>query len=139
MSEIQTVKELFISVFTIEPWNDDWSDKKQLDLYLFDLMGQSNSLTYGLFENDELIAVSMGYTKHWYTGTEYCIDELCVRKDKQGKGVGALFVSEIEEDMEKLGLVQIFLQTENNVPAYDFYKKNGFCELNEHVSFAKQI
>ena len=71
MSEIQTVKELFISVFTIEPWNDDWSDKKQLDLYLFDLMGQRNSLTYGLFENDELIAVSMGYTKHWYTGTEY--------------------------------------------------------------------
>ena len=50
-SEIVMIKELFVSVFTKEPWNDDWSDENQLELYLHDLVGQSNSLTFGLYED----------------------------------------------------------------------------------------
>ena len=84
MNEIEAIKELFTSVFTIEPWNDDWSNKEQLDLYLSDLVGQSNSLAYGLFEDEKLIGVSMGHIRHWYSGTEYYIDELCIQTDKQG-------------------------------------------------------
>lgn len=139
INELEIIKELFTSVFTIEPWNDDWSDQKQLNLYLTDLVGQSNSLTYGFFKGENLIGVSMGHIIHWYTGTEYYINELCIRTDKQGNGVGTLFLKEIEKEIKKLGLVQIFLQTENNVPAYDFYRKNGFFELKEHVSFAKEL
>ncbi len=44
------IKELFFSVFTEEPWNDDWSDEDQLQLYIHDLIGQNNSLTFGLYE-----------------------------------------------------------------------------------------
>lgn len=47
--------ELFLGVFTIEPWNDDWSDQEQLNLYLKDLIGQSNSLIYGLIERSRII------------------------------------------------------------------------------------
>lgn len=139
MEELEIIKELFTSVFTIEPWNDDWSNQEQLDLYLSDLVGQSNSLTYGLFKDEKLIGVSMGNIKHWYSGTEYCIDELCIQTDKQRNGIGTYFIKEIEKEIKKIGLVQIFLQTENNVPAYGFYQKNGFYELKGHVSFAKRI
>ena len=139
MNEKEMIKELFTSVFTIEPWNDDWSNKEQLDLYLSDLVGQSNSLTFGLFEAGELIGVSMGRIRHWYSGTEYYIDELCVRTDKQGNGIGTYFVNEIEKAIKEIGLVQIFLQTESSVPAYSFYQKNGFLELKEHVSFVKRV
>ncbi len=48
------IKELFVSVFTAEPWNDDWSNENQLDLYIHDLIGQNNSLTFGLYEGAEL-------------------------------------------------------------------------------------
>ena len=139
MNEIELIKELFVGVFTIEPWNDDWSNQEQLDLYLLDLVGQSNSLTYGLFEAEELIGVSMGRIRHWYAGTEYYIDELCVRTEKQGNGIGTYFVNEIEKAIKEIGLVQIFLQTESSVPAYGFYQKNGFLELKEHVSFVKRV
>lgn len=139
MNEIEVIKKLFTGVFTIEPWNDDWSNKEQLDLYLSDLVGQSNSLVYGLFEDDKLIGISMGHIRHWYSGTEYYIDELCIQTDKQGNGIGTYFIKEIEKAIKEIGLVQIFLQTENNVPAYCFYQKNGFYELKEHVSFAKRI
>ena len=133
------IKELFVSVFTAEPWNDDWSDENQLHLYIHDLIGQNNSLTFGLYEGAELIGISMGHIKHWYTGTEYYIDELCISTSMQGKGVGTLFVSEIEKACKELGLTHIFLLTENNVPAFTFYKKQRFYELKNYVAFAKKL
>ena len=137
--ETEAIKELFLSVFTAEPWKDDWSDQEQLDAYIHDLTGQSNSLAYGLYEGGELAGVSMGNIRHWFTGTEYYIDELCIRPDRQGQGLGTLFLKEIESAVRDLGMTQIFLQTESTVPAYGFYRKNGFIELKEHVSFAKRI
>ena len=139
INDKETVKKLFLSVFTISPWYDDWSDTTQLDAYLTDLMGQSNSLTYGLFEKDNLIAVSMGRIKHWYTGTEYCIDEFCVKTDMQGQGIGTYFLVEIETAIKEIGLVQIYLQTDIDVKAFDFYIKNGFVHLQDTVSLAKEV
>lgn len=138
-AEIETIKRIFTDVFSAEPWNDDWSDGNQLHLYLTDLLGQKNSLTYGLFEAGNLIAVSMGRIKHWYSGTEYSIDELFVQAGKQNKGIGTYFLKEIENEIKKIGIVHIFLHTENNVPAYDFYQKNGFRELKTDVSFVKRV
>ena len=139
ISDKEKVKDLFLSVFTTSPWYDDWSDKEQLDAYLTDLMGQGNSLSYGMFENEKLIAMSLGRIKHWYTGTEYCIDEFCVRKDKQGQGIGTCFLENIEKAIREIGLVQIYLQTDIDVPALDFYIKNGFIHLEETVSLAKEV
>ncbi|MBP1560569.1 MAG: GNAT family N-acetyltransferase [Oscillospiraceae bacterium] len=138
-SAISIIKELFVSVFSNEPWNDDWSDENQLHLYIQDLIGQSNSLTFGLFEGTELIGISMGHIKHWYTGTEYLINELCIDNTKQGQGIGTMFLNMIERNCKELGLTHIFLLTENDVPAFEFYKKNGFCELENSVSFAKEL
>ncbi len=136
----EDIKAVFVSVFTKEPWCDDWSDKEQLDLYIYDLIGQSYSLTYGLYDDtDELIGISLGYIKHWYSGTEYIINELCIKTERQGAGVGTFFISAIEKAIKELGLKHIFLLTDSNVPAYEFYKKNGFVESETNVAFSKSI
>lgn len=134
-----SIRDLFVSVFTREPWNDDWSDGKQLQQYIQDLTGQGNSLAFGLYEDEELIAVSMGHIKHWYSGTEYCIDELCVSPFKQGRGIGTIFVSEIEKACKKMGFTHLFLLTDDDVPAYSFYKRLGFNELQHNAAFAKRL
>ena len=138
-SYADSITELFVSVFTREPWNDDWSDKSRLQLYIHDLIGQNNSLTFGLYDGAELIGISMGHIRHWYSGTEYFIDELCISTEKQGKGAGTLFVENIEKACKELGLTHIFLLTENNVPAFEFYKKRGFYKLENNVAFAKEL
>ena len=135
----EAIKDLFISVFTGEPWNDDWSDSKQLDQYLEDLCGQGYSLAFGLYDDGELIGLSMGYIKHWYTGTEYTINELCIKTDRQGSGAGSFFLTQIEKAIKEMGLKQIFLLTDRDVPAYHFYKKNGYAEVSSLVPFAKSI
>ena len=136
----EEIKAVFVSVFTAAPWYDDWSDQEQLDLYIQDLTGQGYSLTFGLYDDaDELIGISLGYIKHWYSGTEYIINELCIRTDRQGSGAGTFFIREIEKAIRELGIKQIFLLTESDVPAYEFYRKNGFIELTNNVAFAKRV
>ena len=136
----EEIKKVFVSVFTKEPWCDDWSDREQLDLYIRDLTCQGYSLAYGLYDDTgELIGISLGYIKHWYSGTEYIINELCIKTDRQGAGAGTFFIREIEKAIRDIGLKQIFLLTDSNVPAYAFYRKNGFVELKTNVAFSKIV
>lgn len=135
----EIITNVFISVFTKEPWNDDWSDTNQLDMYINDLVGQGYSLTYGLFDDAELIGIALGYVKHWYSGTEYIINEFCIKTDRQGAGAGSFFIAEIEKAIKELGIKQIFLLTDSNVPAYNFYKKNGFVEEQTTRPMAKRF
>ena len=135
----ELITALFRDVFTNEPWNDDWSDQEQLDAYITDLTGQSYSLTLGYFDGNRMVGLSMGYIKHWYSGTEYIINEFCVDRQMQGKGIGSSFMKAVEAYLAEHGISQIFLLTEKDVPAYSFYQRNGFTELTDNVSFAKRI
>ncbi len=135
----EIIKPFFLEIFTKEPWNDDWSDEKQLDKYLTERCGAFNSLTFGYFSGDEMIGLSAGRIIHWYTGTEYCIDEFAIHRNMQGMGVGTQFFKDIEKYLLSEGIVQIYLHTERDVPAYKFYKKIGFEELEAEVAFAKYI
>ena len=139
LADRRAVRALFVSVFTTEPWNDDWKNEAQLDAYLTDLMGSANSLTYGFYEGERLLALSMGRVKHWFEGTEYCVDELCVAREIQRRGIGTQFVRAIERDLAGRGISHIFLLTERGVPAYQFYLKAGFRELPGSVAFAKRV
>lgn len=137
--DLSRIKKLFTAVFTREPWKDDWSDEAQLDQYLIDLIGCPNSLTLAFAEGEELIALAMGRVKHWYQGTEYYIDELCVKTEKQGQGIGGRFVSEIEAYLKRNGITGIFLLTDRDVPAYAFYQKQGFDEHGNLAAFGKWL
>ena len=63
---------------------------------------------------------------HWYMGTNYYIIEFGIRPDCQGRGLGTEFLGLIEKYILDSGISCLFLQTERNMPAYDFYRKNGF-------------
>jgi aminoglycoside 6'-N-acetyltransferase I len=139
IKDFDVIKELFRSVFTAPPWNDDWSDEDQLDNYLKDLMMVRTPLILGLKEGDVLAGVSVGNIKHWCRGTEYFIEELFVRTDMQGRGYGTLFMKSIESYLKEHGINQIFLHTERSKPSYDFYRKLGFTDLTELASFFKEF
>lgn len=138
LNYIDEIKTLFADIFMNEPWNDDWSNPVQLHEYIMDLIGNRNSLSLGIYEDNELIGFSLGSIIHWCTGTEYYIYEFCIKKDEQGNGYGTQLLQEIEQYTKEKRVTHIFLQTERTVPAYDFYTKNGFVELKDHVSLVKE-
>lgn len=135
----EEIKTLFAEIFMSEPWNDDWSDEKQLHNYITDLIGNRNSLSIGLYDGDELIGLSLGSIIHWCTGTEYYIFEFCIKTSRQGKGIGTEFLNLVSDYAKTKGATHVFLQTERTVPAYDFYIKNGFTDLKDHVSLFKNF
>lgn len=139
IKDFNEIKTVFKKVFTIEPWNDDWSNEKQLDAYILDLMDQKNSLTFGFYDKDQLIGISLGHIKHWYEGTEYYIDEFCILKNAQSNGYGTKFMEYLEIELYKRDIKNFFLLTDKDVPAYSFYKKLGFHELEMNVAFTKKV
>ncbi|HEM4151084.1 GNAT family N-acetyltransferase [Streptococcus suis] len=139
VADLEMVKQIFLSVFSQEPWNDDWSDKEQLDCYIGDLLGHPRALGFGLFDQEKLIGLSLGYIRFWYEGTEYRIEEFCISRDYQGQGHGARLLADIEKQLADRKIVLILLQTERNLSAYSFYKKCGFLALEEDVTMVKKV
>lgn len=138
-SYLPQMAELYKNAFSGEPWNDNWSSTEQLYEYMKEISGAYNSLNYGLLIDGRLAALSIGMIRHWWEGTNYNIEELCVAPELQSRGIGSRFMRMIEEDVSSRGLCGIFLQTDNDKPAYRFYLKNGFTDLEAHVSLYKRI
>ncbi len=121
------------------PWNDDWSDDVQLTEYLLDLIDVRSPLIYGLYDDGCLVGASIGNVRHWCRGTEYFIEEFFIKNERQHSGLGTEFFKMIESSIKQKNLTNIFLMTDSDKPAFDFYKKLGFVQLNEHVSFFKNL
>lgn len=139
IKNIEEVKDLFLSVFSKPPWNDQWDTEKQLPMYLEDVMDNKNSLSLGYFHEGRLIGISLGYVFHWWQGTDYFIKEFCIDTNLQGAGHGKAFIAEIESYLKSKDIKAMYLTTERLTPAYFFYQKNDFGELKDSVFFAKSL
>ncbi len=64
-----------------------------------------------------------------------CHRYLLIAGKHQGKGFGSAFLEMIKEELVKKGIPTILLDTEEKMPAADFYKKNGFKPLTDNVTF----
>ena len=131
--------ELYREAFSGEPWNDDWSDTTQLYEYMKDISMAYQALNFGLVIDGKLAGMSVGKISHWWEGTNYNIEELCISPAFQGQGVGSEFLRLIDERVREKGLAGIFLQTDNDKPSYRFYHKNGFKDLDAHISLYKSV
>jgi len=132
----ETTVAHYIHVFSAEPWNDELT-VPQINAYVTALTAMNTFLGYCLFQEDssEPIGFSLDFIKPWYQGTEYVIDTFLITIDHQGKGAGAVFIQLIKEALRQKNIPTILLDTESNMPAADFYRKNGFKPLPDNVTF----
>ncbi len=133
------IKKIIREAFAAPPWCDDWKDESVFSQYLADIMGNANSLCFGLYDGEKLIALVTGRLKHWFDGIEYNIDDVCVSPEYQGKGVGSALMSEIEKYAEEHDFKMLSLLTYRHAPAYKFYVKNDFEEKEGRVFLIKDI
>lgn len=134
------LKELFLDVFSGDPWFDKWDDDRKLDLYLKDLTDNSNSLSLVLIDDEgQLIGGALGYVFNWWEGREYFIKEFFISRKHQNQGIGSLFLDQMNDTLNEQRIRHITLATEKTFPAYYFYQKNGFYELSDSVFMAKKV
>ena len=132
------IEEVFLKTFSEEPWCDT-RDFDQLDLYMDELLAPFNSLTFGLFLDEVLIGISLGRIAHFYDGTQYRVDEFCIKSGFHGLNYGSKFMTMLSEETLKRNIKYIILTTERAFPAYQFYLKNGFDVVDGNVMLAKKI
>lgn len=137
--DFEGITRLFSSVFTKEPWLDDWSDENKLYKYIKDLTLQANSLSLGLYLDDELIGIALGRVVTFYDGVQYRIDELCIKSEKQNSWYGSKFLDLINDFVKKKKYRYIILNTDRNVYAYNFYLKNGYQENKTNVMLYQEV
>ncbi len=133
------IKNIIREAFAAPPWFDDWKDEDVFHRYILDIMGNANSLSFGLYDGENLVGLALGRLKHWFDGIEFNIDDVCVRPDYQGKGAGSALMAEVEEYGKKNGFKMLSLLTYSFAPAYKFYIKNGFEEKKGRAFLIKDI
>lgn len=129
--------DLFIDTFSREPWNDVYDSRQQVKDFFINHMKNNYFLGYIGLIDKKVVALSLGMKKPWISGMEYYIDEFCVKHDFQGKGIGSLFIKNIEELLHNEKVEGIILNTERDYPSYKFYRKNGFKVLGNLVVLGK--
>lgn len=135
--QIKAAANLYISVFSQAPWNEEYESFEQVERLIKNFMAETCFLNFVALENGELVGLCLGLKKPWINGIEYYIDEFCIKTDLQGRGIGSRFLAEIEAEILKLGLDGMMLNTEKGVPAEHFYLKNGFHQLSGLIVLGK--
>lgn len=120
--------DLYIDVFSREPWNDVYESRQQVENYFINSMKSNYFIGYVVLKENRVVGMSVGMKKAWIEGIEYYIDEFAIAYEEQGSKVGSWFINEIYKDLENKGMNAIILNTGKDTPAYEFYKKNGFVE-----------
>lgn len=128
----------FISVFNQEPWNDEWSSDTAYR-YLTDFTNTPGFIGVVAEEGEEIIGFIFGATKHWWSGKEFFINEMCVSVQKQKLGIGSALMRFLIEKLESDEVGNITLLTDRGIPAEAFYKKIGFAEIDRLVFLNKNL
>ena len=129
---------LLIEVFNGPPWNDKWTQERAT-CWLMSLTSGNDFRGFCGFDGNCMIAAVLGRMKMWWRGEEYYIEEMFVRASVQGKGIGSRLLDYVESELKKEMVQAITLATNSDMPAREFYAKNGFHPVDDLVFMKKKL
>ena len=101
-----------------EPVLKEFKDRLYEDYY-------KNAEAFGYFIGDSLMGIVEINHEKWCNRMR--VTQLLIEHDHRRKGIGQMLMKYVELHAKKLGARMLVLETQScNVPAIDFYKKNGY-------------
>jgi ribosomal protein S18 acetylase RimI-like enzyme len=131
--------DLFISVFSKEPWNDKYESRNQVVNYFNQFRNNNYFKGFVLIADGKIIGLSLGLLSPSLEGVDYFIHEFCIDSNFQGQKLGSSFLTSIEKEIAKENVKQLILTTAKNYPAVYFYKENGFKVQENSILLTKII
>ncbi|MFP7494548.1 GNAT family N-acetyltransferase [Terribacillus saccharophilus] len=134
-NDLKLCGETYAEVFNQAPWDEAWTAETALS-YLIDFYHTPGFEGIIAVENEEVIGFLFGVKRKWWSGDEFFINEMCVRTDQQNKGVGKALMEHLLKltDAEAISLL-----TDRGLPAENFYKRNGFKEIERLVFLSRNV
>ncbi len=123
--DLDECARLFVSVFTKAPWKDNWTIESAQER-LFEIHQTPGFVGLVFCEGDEIIGFVVGCCEERSGIKEYCLQEICVRNNKQRKGTGTKLLFNLQKKLKEMGIEHIYLVTMKGTPAEHFYVKYGY-------------
>ena len=97
--------------------------------------------SYGLIltNNNSVIGFAMGYFSQYDDGKVYNLVEIVIFHEHQRKGIGTLFMKELEKRVKELGAFLIQLEAVNDEMHNKFYGNLGYGDCKNLTLKAKLI
>jgi ribosomal protein S18 acetylase RimI-like enzyme len=129
--------EIFSRTFSNTPWNENWNTDSALERisHFYDSKGFCGVVA----EEDGVLGFVLGNIEPYFTGPIFYLREMCTDPAYQNSGIGSMLLTRLENTLASKGVKSIYLITEHNIPAEQFYMKRGYKVDENTGSFSKAI
>lgn len=138
MADIKEYAELFVSVFNAPPWNDGWTNLTAR-MRIGELLNTGNCVGKAAYENGQLIGIILGQKEHSYDGVHFQIQEFCVRTENQRSGCGTRLLAALKDELNALGVVNIYLITQSGESTESYFQKRGFTTSGQMIVMSENL
>ena len=107
--------------------------------YVRDMTLIPNFIGYTCLLENEIVAFCFGKLDNYFEGATYEISEIAVTSKYHRQGIGSKVLNALEKKLAGFNVSAITLNTSRQIPAYDFYLKNGYDEVPEVTTLAKWL
>lgn len=137
-ASVDDCARLYMSVFNAEPYLDSWTEQTARRRIL-ELVGTPGFVGYAHVEDGKPVGLIMGYTRQWYNGLSFDLQDVCVDLDYQGRGIGTGLCDYLEQVLIAKGVHRLFLLTLRGGPGDIFYTKRGYQYASRTMVMVKQL
>lgn len=127
----------FIEIFNEEPWYDQWTFERASQ-YITDFYNTPHFLGILAIEKKQQV-FAYGVIRTQQQGNEFYINEMGVKKKQRRQGIGKKLLEQLIMELEGAKITNFALLTDRGVPAEEFYKKNGFQEIERLVFYSREL
>ena len=128
---------IYVRAFRAEPICYDWLHEEQALPYLYDMTITPKFEGFVYKINKKIVGFCFGAYDDYFQGSLFDIKEFAIEPSLHKKGVGSVFLAEIEKKAAKKGCDGIILRTSKDIPAFHFYIKNGYEDVLSTVCLTK--
>ena len=136
LKDFETIAEIYMEAFSQPPFNEPWTRKQVLDkVKIFSKYCEIWKIT----DDKKIIGFVIINPNQWYPGKFAFGEEMAIKKEYRGRGIGTKMMKEILEIYEKRGFE--FFRGFGNKEAKSFklWEKLGVKESDRNVLIMRKL
>ena len=138
-ADLGACAKIYVDAFNAPPLSYSFLTVEKAERYLRDLTQTPGFLGYTYAVNGEILAFCFGKLDAYFEGVMFEVSELAVTPSIHRSGLGSEVMRLLETKLAGYGVQAVSLNTSRDLPAYNFYQKNGYEEISENVALMKQL
>lgn len=138
IKDIDSCAKISVDAYSKEPWNEkhDLDDTKE---FLTKFISNKTYTGWVVLDQYQIIGFAVGIIIPYIKKDYFRIEDICIRPDMQGRGIGSEFIKKMAFDLSGKNIDSIMLNTIKEFPAYKFYLMNGFVEIDSSSTMILEI